>query len=92
MLGRPNRVWTPGEYNARNGSPAGRTPLAASNSSVSSRIVAERSGHGSCSFGTHQVRPAFRVCAPQRAVNQVSNAVGSTGSPGLIVSRLSSPR
>ena len=53
---------------------------ASSSSQSSSTMSAARSGHGPCSFGTHQVRPALRVCAPQRAVSQISSGVGSTTS------------
>ena len=54
--------------------------------------LAACSDHGSCSLGTHQVRPALRVWAPQREVSQVSNGVGSTVSPTRTVTRLRSPR
>ncbi len=90
--GRPKRVRTPGEKRARSRSPAGRTALASTSSSLSSSISAACNGHGPCSFGTHQVRPALRVCAPQRAVSQTSSGVGSTTSPTAMVSRLHRPR
>ncbi len=86
----------PVRYNAREARPPRGTAPAAgrgrSRSSSSSRISAARSGHGPCSLGTHHVRPALRVCAPQRAVSHTSSGVGATSSPIRTLSVLRRPR
>ena len=80
--GHPKVVRTPGDHSGRSRSaPLMSTPQVATSVLSRSRSSAERSGHGPCSFGTQMVRPATRVCSPQREVSQVSVGVGVTSAP-----------